>query len=199
MKRLLFISLSLLTLSACQTLQGAGEDLDSLMSTKDQTSLPAGPAPCPPAKIMPELKEMVEFSDLSNPSSKTEISRLKIREIKSHCTQEDGNLVVRLDISFDGALGPKARIRETDKPSYAFPYFVAVSGPKGGVLAKELFAASISYDAQQNETSQVETITQHIPLNGDGNTPDYSVLIGFQLAEEQLAYNRAEKTEGHLP
>ena len=190
MKRLFLSFFGLLTLCACQTLEHAGQK----QQTADAGTSPLfGPPACPPVKITPDLQEIVEFPDLSNPSPKTEISRLRIRSVQRHCTYKEEELAVRLDISFDGRLGPKARIRETDKPSYAFPYFVAVSGPDGNILAKGLFAASVSYGAEENEISRTDTITQRMPLNEDGSLPDYTILIGFQLAEEQLAYNRAGK------
>ena len=135
---------------------------------------------------------MVEFQDLENPSPKTETGRATLTDASAQCEIIDGQLAVHLDIDVESELGPKARWKETDKPSFAFPYFVAVTGPQCGVLAKEIFAVSLSYDAKQNELSKTETITQHIPLATDGSVPDYSVLIGFQLSEEQLAFNRTQ-------
>lgn len=199
MKRLILLGSSLLTLSACQTLDGMRGDMNTLLNTEGEkaqtTEIAAASAEsstaCPTVQVMDELKTMIEFSDLANPSEDEEIARLRINDVRSACDVADGDLIVQMDITFDGALGPKARIKDTDKPSYAFPYFIAVTGPEGSVLSKEIFAASVSYEAKEDVIRQIETIHQTMPLAEDGTIPAYQILIGFQLSEEQLAYNRA--------
>jgi predicted small secreted protein len=222
MKRFYTAAFSFLLLTSCQTLDGIGEDLgtawtksgeairsitvrdvtgedDAAAGTMIKASVPDGAVPCPPVSVMDDLRTMIEFQDLSNPSPKMETGRASIRDVASRCEVVDGELAVHMDIAIDSTLGPKARWKESDKPSFAFPYFVAVTGAQGGILAKEIFAVSLSYDAKQNELSQTESITQHIPLNEDGSVPSYSVLVGFQLSEEQLAFNRTQPILGDAP
>lgn len=209
MKKITAAAFSFLLLTSCQTLDAVGNDISSAWSSSGEAlrSITArdvtdentaavkvadGETACPAVTIMPELAQMVEFQDLENPSPKTETGRATLKQASARCEIIDGQLAVHLSIDVDSTLGPKARWKETDKPSFAFPYFVAVTGPQGGVLAKEIFAVSLSYEAKQNQLSKTETITQHIPLAEDGSVPNYSILIGFQLSEEQLAFNRTQ-------
>lgn len=196
-------------LSSCQTLDGLGNDLSSAwnasadaltrVSARDVTNETAAPGPegaaktvtCPSVKVMDELRTMVEFQDPAKPSDKTRLARAVMKNVQARCSVGD-KLSVELDIMVETTLGPKARVKKTDKPNFAFPYFVAVISPEGRVVAKEIFAASLSFENGENDMSRTETITQHIPLAEDGSVPAYSILVGFQLSEEQLAFNRTQ-------
>lgn len=210
MRRFVLPFFALLVLNSCQTLDGIGSDLSSAwdasadaltrITARDITDTGAsarthdGPAQaiaCPSVKVMEELRGLVEFQDPAKPSDKTEIARASITDVQARCAISN-NLSVELDISVDSTLGPKARLKESDKPNFAFPYFVAVISPEGSVIAKEIFAASMSFEKGENKLSRTETITQHIPLPEGDAMPAYSILVGFQLSEEQLAFNRAQ-------
>jgi hypothetical protein len=111
--------------------------------------------------------------------------------VDSQCdVSADGQmLAMRLDLKINSMLGPKARRTNNDRPFFAYPYFIAITDTQGNELAKEIFAASVTYDVDQNNLSLIETINQQLPLNEDGSRPDYEVHIGFQLTDEQLFYN----------
>lgn len=215
MKNVVALLLCVVLLSACETLEGFGNDLDVLWADagaafSDLTSAPdpgegmaatkappktgqLKPVPCPPISVMEELKTFVEFQNLAKPTAKTEVGQATMTGVVSRCSADGGDLEVSMDVSFDSKLGPKARVRADDKPNFAFPYFVAVTSADGNVLAKEIFAASLAYEEKgQKSMTRTESISQHIPLAGDGSVPDYKILIGFQLSEEQLAYNRSQ-------
>ena len=111
-------------------------------------------------------------------------------ESQSTCTYNDRSVTVDLKLAFDGNLGPKGRKTSKDKPFFSYPFFVAVTSPSGKILAKEIFAASMTYDAGQNEQIYFETLRQIIPTDNRSQGAGYKVMIGFQLAEKQLDYNR---------
>lgn len=150
-------------------------------------SIPAGE--CPPMKIAPQTDHMSEFSDMQNPTPQNEISHIRIARSAAQCTPEGEFLNMRIDLSFEGGLGPDARRLENDRPFFAYPYFVAVTDPAGNELAKELFAASVTYEKGADEIELVETIRQKLPYDENGQLPPYEVHIGFQLTQEQLFYN----------
>lgn len=211
MRRFALPFFAFFVLNSCQTLDGIGGDLSSAwnasadaltrITARDVTgnnaaaasaaSGPAQPIACPPVRVMEELRNLVEFQDPAKPSDKTEMARAMIKTVDARCAV-GGNLSVELDITIDSTLGPKARVKKTDKPNFAFPYFIAVISPEGGVVAKEIFAASLSFENGEDKMNRMETITQHIPLSADGTVPAYSILVGFQLSEEQLAFNRTQ-------
>ncbi|MCI5059633.1 MAG: hypothetical protein MRY79_01020 [Alphaproteobacteria bacterium] len=212
MKKITTLSLFLvgaLVLSACQqTFMGMEEDFralstkfeqtigskektaeDDMSSSSGLTAARALDGSCPPIHIDPQMDHMSEFSNMENPTAENEISRIRIAKTQAECTPDGEYLSMRIDLSFEGSLGPDARRMENDRPFFAYPYFVAVTDTAGNELAKELFAASVTYDGGTEQIELVETIRQKLPLDENGQLPPYQVHIGFQLTEEQLFYN----------
>ncbi len=144
---------------------------------------------CPPIYVDPQLSHASEFYNPEKPSQGTEVSSLDLTDTASECHVADGYKEVKIQLSFKGALGPKAKRKDNDRPFFAYPYFVSVADKEGEELAKELFAASVTYETKQDSIELYETIRQRLPLNDDGSDPGYQIKIGFQLTEDQLFYN----------
>lgn len=146
--------------------------------------------PCPAVSVIGELNAMHQFTDPGKPSSGSRISSIRMTDLKTGCKRNRNNLAIDMDIVFEGTLGPRARIWNTDKPSFAYPYFVALTRPDGEIIAKEVFAATMSYDKNQEAVLHTESLRQIIPAGNASDMPG-SILIGFQLTDDELAYNRA--------
>ncbi len=210
-KNTLLLVATCFSLTACQTVEGIKKDFGSFGSSvsnkvtdiktdiatkKEASTATENLAPtiisdgtCPSIDVDPQLSNMSEFYDMEKPTKGTEVSNLKLLNTKSACQVAGEFLEVNIELTFAGKLGPKAKRKANDRPFFAYPYFVAVTDAGGEELAKELFAASVTYDKNQEKVELVETIRQKLPLNDDGSTPEYKIKIGFQLTEEQLFYN----------
>jgi len=212
-RRIIFL-LPILLLTACQTWTAAKNDISQIISppaTREippSTENPDAPmaamaagvtVPCPSVRIMDDLKNAIEFTDMAHPSDKTEVGRLSMSDIQVTCQSASAGMVAEITIHFEGTLGPKARWKDGDEPSFAYPYFVAVTNPQGTVLSKEIFAASVSYGAQENALRQVETISQALPGNALETPALYTIVLGFQLSDEQLAHNRQKLAAAPKP
>lgn len=198
------LALSLLFLSGCSTWEGlqrdvgnavtsVGQSVDNL-NNKSKASSPASVVynaggNCPSIIIDPQLDRMSEFYDMEKPSIESEVSTIRLVTTQSECEIDGEFLNMRIDLNFVGNLGPKAKRKESDRPFFAYPYFIAVNDGEGNELARELFAASVTYKKNQDSIELIETIRQRLPLNDDGSVPSYQVQIGFQLTEDQLFYN----------
>lgn len=147
---------------------------------------------CPQVTILDELDSLHQFSNPARPVPENKISSITLTELKTNCTYNENTVAVELDLTFKGEIGPAARIWQTDRPSFAYPYFMAITTPNGNIVAKEVFAATVSYDKGQNDLVHRESLRQIIPLNGEFDT-HHSIMLGFQLTEEELAYNRMRK------
>lgn len=157
-----------------------------------------GSRACPKVIVSDELSYLSEFTDPLGPSSETLVSEVWLSKNRGSCAynEDDNSVTVQLSLLFDGRLGPRSRIYKGDKPNFAYPYFVAVVSPAGEIVAKEIFAATISYGASQKTVQHKETLRQVIPLDTVSHGKKYKILAGFQLTEEQLLYNRENlKTE----
>lgn len=148
-------------------------------------------ATCPEVEIMDNLRHMVEFTDVNTPSPESETARIYIQNIRSSCQKTLADTQVQISLTFEAQLGPKGRLGEKNDANFAFPYFVAATSGDGSVLAKEVFAVSTTFKPGQNTAQQYETVTQKIPVSVNPAEAAQKILIGFQLTEEQLAYNRA--------
>lgn len=198
---------SVLALGGCSTFEGLKEDISrgyhSVAGTvseatsnivdpkEEKKKLPVYDGTCPGVSVRPDLRRLVEFYDPSKTSEATKISEITIDAVRNVCRIENAQLVMQIDLSLSGKTGPKARVKPSDKPSFAYPYFVAVTDPQGNVLSKEIFAASLAYASDQKEIKQTESIFQNMPFPDSSIGQSYTVVVGFQLTPEQLSYNQA--------
>lgn len=195
-----------LTLSACETMNsvknsvggmfnGSPNAEETQMAAKSEelaeTIVASGQSGnCPSVQIMSDLKNLHEFMDYSAPSENTRLSHIEIMDVKTECAEQDEAVAMNIDITFNGQIGAQARQTKKDTANFSYPYFVAVTDAQGKILAKEIFAASVSYSSGQDTIKQIETINQLLPKTE--GVADYTVLLGFQLNEEQLIYNRTQ-------
>lgn len=204
MKKWLLL-ITTLALAACQTAAGIQQDFKDLntkinkkpntVKTLDeninqpQEAMALENPICPPILIDPRLSSLTEFYDEKKTTPETIVSSVHLVRASSDCTQGEDYLTLQIDLAFDGKLGPKARRKSGDRPFYAYPYFITVTDNQGNEIVKEHFAASMTYNAEQNTQSLVDTIRQKLPYNDDGTLPPYQIHVGFQLTESQLFYN----------
>ena len=191
-----------LYLGGCTTIEGLKDDISSGYSKVAQTfakvldpvveakkKLPVYDGNCPPVSVRPDLAMITDFYNPSKPSSQTKTSEAAITNVSNTCRVEDGKIIMQIDLNVSGKTGPKARVKPSDKPSFSYPYFIAITDSKGNVVSKEIFATSLSYDSKQNEQSTTETVFQNMPIPDSSVGEIYNVVVGFQLTPEQLAYN----------
>lgn len=206
----LLTAFCLLCLTGCATVDGLGSDIqtgwknlntaiaravDPVKEAKKQ--LPVYDGSCPAVTVRPDLRTLVEYQTPDSPSENMRLSDVEIVEAKGICRVEDNAIALQIDLTLVGKTGPKARVRPSDKPSFAYPYFVAVTDAQGNILSKDIFAAPIAYGSNENEMRIVETVFQTMPFPDSAAGETYNVVVGFQLTPEQLAYNnRIAATQG---
>lgn len=192
-------------LGGCSTMNGLKDDItkgyDNVANTfakvldpvkEAKKKLPVYDGTCPPVSVRPDLTHVSDFYNPSNSSEDTKISEATITNVQNTCRVEDGRIIMQVDLSISGKTGPKARVKPSDKPSFAYPYFIAVTDSKGTIVSKDIFAASLSYSANQNEGATTETIFQNMPIPDTAAGEIFNVVVGFQLTNEQLSYNNAK-------
>jgi hypothetical protein len=193
------VSVATLGLAGCETMNQAANDTgdwfgrnNPFKSSGEETTAVTTQtaAACPPVMAAEELKTLSQFSEEHSPRAENNISTITIANVASTCKYTDKNIAVDLDITFDGALGPKSRVWNGGRPSFAYPYFVAITQADGRIVTKEVFGVTLSYDRNKSVATQHEHMRQVIPLQGPGSVPQ-QLVVGFQLTEAQLAYNRS--------
>jgi len=148
---------------------------------------------CPKVEIMRNLGYMAQFMNPYEPNDKEKISDITIENYTSNCEFEKPNVVVDITLDFKGNVGKKGRLKKTDKPNFAYPYFIAVTDNHGEIVSKDIFAITMSYKSKENNKNHIEKIRQTIPLEKKYLAQNYKIIIGFQLSDEELNYNRELK------
>lgn len=190
-----------LTLGACQTFEGLKDDFAKIDFSSFTPAIVADPedkhsnflidGDCPRIEVVDELSMLSEYTNPDNPNQSERISGVEIIKADSTCEYNDRSVTVDLKLTFNGNLGPQGKMTPSDTPFFSYPYFVAVTSPNDKILAKEIFAASMTYDANQNAKTYHETLRQIIPADNRTIGSRYKIMVGFQLTRDQLAENRA--------
>lgn len=168
-------------LSACALLALAG----GCNSTVDMASYP-----CPAVLPVRDAAYMTKFEgnsqDLSDTLFEAKIDAVMPAKNCVYQLADDGNSIVYdIRVQFLAQRGPKER-----EGAAKFDYFVAVTGPGGKRLAREVFPAEIPFENAATQAGIVEEIQPTIPLKPGENGDYYRVYVGFMLTEQELAYNR---------
>lgn len=195
-KTLAFFALMALMLTGCETINDIGTRFSDFKFPEFWPIVESRPdvaTGCPEAEVLQELRNLNEFAPMATPGPESQVSSVRIANLKTVCRSVDSTSVtLDLALTLTGSLGPKARIKPSDKPSFAYPYFVALTSGNGKIIAKEIHAVSLSYDKGQNRLTHEETLRHTLPVRlARGQAGPYRLLVGFQLSDEQLAYNRA--------
>ena len=195
--KILTLLLCVISLSACQTLVALQDDLSDLKARNLQTAKIVGgeseillESPCPKVKIIDDLSSLSDFSNPDKATKQNLISRVDLKGTESTCHLGSKSVIVDLKLIFYGQLGAKGRLKPTDKPFFSYPYFIAITDPSGKIMAKEIFAASLTYGSNEHKHEYFEKLRQIIPIKNKSIANYYKVLVGFQATPDQLAYNR---------
>jgi hypothetical protein len=212
LKRFSAATLALLLLSGCDSM---GQSYyQSMRSMKDMSlpwnhpqtvvaanTQPGAPVPdsakgpnaafsCPPVSIDQDTSHIYLFTDPAHPKPTNEESHAHMATVRGMCTDHGKSILIDISLDIEGGLGPKARAGSSDKPSFSYPYFLAVTDPQGNVIAEQVYATTLSYGPDEQRLNKTETLRQIVPLNGHTGA-DYHIVLGFQLNTDQIAYNQA--------
>jgi hypothetical protein len=153
---------------------------------------------CPALILQPDLVRFQEYTNPTQPSQNSKISETVLTKVEALCQiqsigqkQNEGqNVVVRLTLEFQGALGAQGLRDAKVEANYSYPYFVAVIAPTGEILSKDVFAVSLTYKAGQSTQKFTDILQQTIPLPPSISPQSYQIMVGFQLSPAELALNR---------
>lgn len=148
--------------------------------------------PCPSALVVRVAAEATQFlpgpgRDLTDVVMEAEISGLD-----GFCEmdlEQDGSGEVQVDLTvlFEANRGPANETQDG-----RFSYFVALVDVGQNILKKPVFDADVTFPTNGNRVRFTENIGLEIPLKAGEAAAGYEILVGFQLTDEQAAYNRSK-------
>ncbi|SDF89184.1 hypothetical protein SAMN05216241_10349 [Limimonas halophila] len=143
---------------------------------------------CPATQTVPNAGTLVAFTDGEQvPSARRFAARIAGMNVACQ----------RVESERGAALSSKLTIRlRTEKgpalqsPRVGYRYFVAVLNREGDVVARRAFPVKLDFSGNATTLRTTETVTQRVPLPGEGAAGGYTIYAGFELSEAQLRYNR---------
>lgn len=174
--RILALSTVFLALGACQS----GSNIGAAFDTRQNAGS------CPPAGAIYNASRIVKFNDGQQVFSNVEYTG-EVVGVRLFCRYAGTDPVrAELEIDFAFGQGPAAAGDRND-----YGYWVAVTRRSGKVLHKEYFTVQADFD-DGPVTAKTEVLSQVIIPRADESVSaaNFEILIGFDLTEEQLTYNK---------
>ncbi|WP_339743110.1 hypothetical protein [uncultured Maricaulis sp.] len=147
----------------------------------------ANAGPCPSALSLYDAHRIVELQGGEVRYENIGFTG-EILGVRSLCTYSGENpIIANLELDMAFGRGPAAQ-----GESHTYQYFVAVTRRDIAVIEKQVFPVTVRFRAGQDRVYMTETIDAiSIPrLNADTSGVNFEILTGFELTDEQLAFNR---------
>ena len=146
--------------------------------------------PCPAAGSVYDAARLVRFADEAERFSNITFTG-EIVDVRTFCRYvEDDPIVAQVEIDFAFGRGPAGtENRQT------YEYFVAVTRTNRAVMDKEVFTVEADFGRDGQLDGKTELINRITIPRADETISgaNFEILVGFELTEEQLEFNRAGK------
>lgn len=110
---------------------------------------------------------------------------VRLDSVQRKCQYDKNGVAIEMSVGFALELGPANPHRNA-----AFQYFVAIADADSKVLAKEVFPVTLTFPANVGYVEKKDVLDQRIPLPVNRSASAYQILVGLQLSEAELEYNR---------
>jgi hypothetical protein len=146
---------------------------------------------CPQVAIIHELDTIRDYGG-AQPASSQLSAASRMQTISGDCGYQDDGIDIAFELDFVAARGPHLSGNRVQ-----FPFFVAVVDPDGNILNKNMMTEEFHFKGDDKTTERSDNLHVFIPMPKDKHPagPNYRVLAGFQLSEDQLKQVRAAETK----
>lgn len=138
--------------------------------------------------ILGDAQKAIQFRPGPGRDPTDVVYEIEIAGIGSGCefARKNASVTVTTNIGIAASRGPAAQGDVTGVGNY----FVAIVDRQQNILRKEVFDASVKLPVGTRRAGTGDQTVQTIPLGPNVRSSDYEVLVGLQLSEEQLRWNR---------
>ncbi|UUX48718.1 hypothetical protein NUH88_15040 [Nisaea acidiphila] len=149
-----------------------------------------GPPPgCPRTDFVTDLDHVTVFTDGAVGDLTDVRFDARFGSLSAVCNFDSDALAMDIGFQVVATRGPANRDNKAD-----VTYFLAIADETGAVIAKEVFEASLPFKGNLRRVAITDEFEPTIPYPANRLTlNNYRVMIGFQLTQEQLAYNRSQR------
>lgn len=171
--------MSLRRVAALAAVSGATLALAACSGSKEVS------ATCPRVVQEPETSMIAFFGAGGGHTAKDVVVGGRIRDVSYQCERRRVGVALNAQISFE-AQRANMSIDDAD-----LPYFVALVDPDQKLLKEQGFVAHVAFPPGESyRRIPAEKITVDLPIKDQSTGSTYTVVVGFRLTPEQLAFNR---------
>ena len=140
---------------------------------------------CPKVGVISDLDRVTEIEVAASRSKSNILLSSKIQRLKTRCkTGADGITIL---IVFDLF----SKLSRYDIPTDVdLRYLIATIDPNDQILAKEVYKTTVSFMDGIQTARNTQEVEVFIPSPGEIDFGNHKILVGFELTEDQLQYNR---------
>lgn len=145
--------------------------------------------PCPVAAVLYDANRVVEVKGVERHENVGFTGQ--VEGVRGFCRYiGDNPITMEIEIDFAFGKGPKA-----DGDTQTYPYFVSVTRRDRMVLAKDVSQVIVKFPQGTDIVRRTEKVDGIVIPRATGTVSgtNFEVIVGFDLTEEQLAYNRSGK------
>ncbi|WP_337876572.1 hypothetical protein [Elioraea sp.] len=143
---------------------------------------------CPAAVALADAADLRRYRAPGSQDLTDLIVNARITGLAGRCAFADRrrSVEVTLTLAMEAMRGPAARER-----SISIPYFVAVTDAQDRILDKAVYTVVAEFPANRSRLRlSGEEVTLTLPVSAERPASAYTVIVGFQLTEAELALNR---------
>jgi hypothetical protein len=145
---------------------------------------PTVPPPCPAFAKVEDAAKLTRFTGAGRDLTDV-LFEAELTDIAAACSYSGDTIDVASRIRFVISRGPADTARRAD-----FRYFVAVSTRDKKIVGREVFDSSVEFPGNHTRASVIEELEQEIPIREGEEGVRYVIFFGFELTEDELAFNR---------
>ncbi len=149
---------------------------------------PNSPKPCPNVALLNDAAKMTRYRDGPGRDLTDVLFEARVQDVKWGCKYADGRVRVEAMIDIVAQRGPAF-----GGANAQVPFFVAVIDGAQNIIAKKNFDSEIEFRDGRRRAGVREEIDQTVFLQEGEHGPEYEIIVGLQVTEQQLQQNRGQR------
>ena len=109
---------------------------------------------------------------------------VKVQSVTSKCERADKGILVKTHVEFV-LVAPDITVRTGQ-----FSYFASVVDARQNILTKDTYTLPFEFDPHARQMTIEDDLIEQLPLRDVTTGGNYAIVIGLQLTQEQLDFNR---------
>lgn len=154
------------------------------------------PGPCSRAVILGDAQQLIRFRDGPGRDILDISYSGRLTRVFADCEYDmnkdrTGTMKVRVYVAVEAERGPANRDRFAP-----YQYFVTLVDTKREPVSKNVFDMAAKFPGNVTRmTLTDDTVEMKVPIDAGQSGRDYTIIVGFQLSEDQLEFNRRTRLE----